>query len=99
MWVRILISPLLPLFAVELLFVAINALKKRYYRNRLKPLSSKDRRSHPVYEVQDVTSGRVVTLSQYNKTHKTAFTLDDVYGKGFEEKLSQKDKDAMEIDR
>lgn len=106
LWVRILISPLLPLlvltlplFAVALPFIAISALKKRYYRNRPKPLSSRDRRLYPVYEVRDVTSDRVVTLSQYNETHKTAFTLDDVYGKGFEEKLSQKDKDAMEIDR
>ena len=106
LWVRILISPLLPLlvltlplFAVALPFIAISALKKRYYRNRPKPLSSRDRRLYPVYEVRDVTSDRVVTLSQYNETHKTAFTLDDVYGKGFEEKRSQKDKDAMEIDR
>lgn len=106
LWVRILISPLLPLlvlvlplFAMALPFIAIKALKKRYYRNRPKPLSSRDRRLYPVYKVRDVTSDWVVTLSQYNKTHKTAFTLDDVYGKGFEEKLSQKDKDAMEIDR
>lgn len=70
-----------------------------YYRNRPKPLSSWDRKFYPVYKVLDVTSDSVVTLSQYNKTHKTALTLDDVYGKGFEEKLSQKDKDAMEMDR
>ena len=41
LWVRILISPLLPLlvlvlplFAMALPFIAIKALKKRYYRNR-----------------------------------------------------------------
>lgn len=91
LWVRILISPLLvlPLFAVALPFIAISALKKMYYRNRPKPLSSRDRRLYPVYKVRDVTSDKVVTLSQYNKTHKTAFTLDDVYGKGFEEKHRQ----------
>lgn len=99
LWVRILISSLLPLFVLALPFIAISVLKEMYYRNRPKPLSSRDRRLYPVYKVRDVTSDRVVTLSQYNETHKTAFTLDDVYGKGFEEKLSQKDKDAMEIDR
>lgn len=99
LWVRILISSLLPLFVLALPFIAISALKEMYYRNRPEPLSSRDRRLYPVYKVRDVTSDKVVTLSQYNKTHKTAFTLDDVYGKGFEEKLSQRNKDAMEIDR
>ena len=89
LWVRILISSLLPLFVLAVPFIAISALKKMYYRNRPKPLSSRDRRLYPVYKVRDVTSDKVVTLSQYNKTHKTAFTLDDVYGKGFEEKHRQ----------
>lgn len=77
-------------FCSGITFYCNKRIKKKYYRNRPKPLSSRDRRLYPVYKVRDVTSDWVVTLSQYNKTHKTAFTLDDVYGKGFEEKLSQK---------
>lgn len=81
----ILLGPIMP-------FVFLyNFCKKLYYRNRPRPVP-KDKRELLHCDTVLNENNLTISLSEYNLMHGTSFTLDQVYGKGYESSLSDEDK-------
>ena len=80
-----------------LIYMAIHSvyvfIDKKRYRNRPRPLPKKLRKLLR-YLVLD-ENRRTTTIAEYNYKHGTNFTLDQVYGKGYEASLSDEDKKAV----
>lgn len=62
-------------------------IKKLRYRNRPQPMPKKLRRFLKPDTVFDENNASM-SLAKYNKTHGTNFTLDEVYGKGYEASMT-----------
>lgn len=73
---------------------------KTRYKNIPRPMPMKTRAFLKKDLVLD-EKGNVVTLIEYNSTHNTDYTLDQIYGNGYEESLSDEDKsqDTMEKEK
>lgn len=75
------------LFFPIVIYMGIKAL---YYRNRPRPIPKKQRKwfkSDRVY-----CRGKMMSLAEYNATHKRQFTLEQVYGKKYVASLSEEEK-------
>jgi len=84
-----------PIIAPVSLFVIINEkYKQKYYKNRPRPLPKKLRKFLKVDCVAD-EERKTVSIAEYNWKHGTNFTLDDVYGKGYMESLSDEEKASI----
>lgn len=80
----------LPFF---LIYIAIRGIGENRYKNRPRPLSKKLRRLLRYFVLDE--NRRVISIVEYNYKHGTNFTLDQVYGKGYEASLSDEDKKAL----
>ena len=74
-----------------LIYVAVNKIKKARYRNRPKPVSKKLRKFLKPDIVLD-ENNRSISLSEYNLKHNTNYTLDQIYGKGYEDSFNNESK-------
>ena len=84
-----------PIIAPVSLFVIINEkYKQKYYKNRPRPLPKKLRKFLKADAVAD-EERKTVSIAEYNWKHGTNFTLDDVYGKGYMESLSDEEKASI----
>ena len=84
-----------PIIAPVGLFVMINEkCKQKYYKNRPRPLPKKLRKFLKADTVAD-EERKTVSIAEYNWKHGTNFTLDDVYGKGYMESLSDEEKASI----
>ena len=80
------------LFFPIVIYMGIKAL---YYRNRPRPIPKKQRKwfkSDRVYY-----KGKLMSLAEYNATHKRQFTLEQVYGKKYVASLSEEDRDSFTL--
>ena len=87
----------LPFF---LIYVAIHNISvfidKNRYRNKPRPLPKHLRRILQYFVLNENRS--VISIANYNYDHGTNFTLDQVYGKGYEASLSDEMKEQMRED-
>ena len=84
-----------PIIAPTGLFVMIyEKCKQKYYKNRPRPLPKKLRKFLKADTVAD-EERKTVSIAEYNWKHGTNFTLDDVYGKGYMESLSDEEKASI----
>lgn len=93
LWVKLAVSPLLAwlcIFPIKKLY------KILYYGKRAFALSSEEKAEHGQFLVHDKYLDKFVTITEFNKTHKTSLTLDDVYGRGYIKSLSPSERDIME---
>ena len=81
-----------PIIAPVGLFLIIND-KWKHYKNRPRPLPSKELRRFVDCVVDE--ENKTVSIAEYNWKHGTNFTLDDVYGKGYMESLSDEKKASI----
>ena len=75
-----------------LIYVAVSRIKKARYRNRPKPVDKKLRKFLKPDIVLD-EDNRSISLSEYNLKHNTNYTLDQIYGKGYEASLNNESKE------
>jgi heme/copper-type cytochrome/quinol oxidase subunit 2 len=75
-----------------LIYVAVTRIKKARYRNRPKPVDKKLRKFLKPDIVFD-EDNRSISLSEYNLKHNTNYTLDQIYGKGYEASLNNESRD------
>ena len=75
-----------------LIYLVYNWLNKRYYRNRPRPVP-KDKRKWLRKDTVFDESNSSISLAEYNYKHGTEFTLDQVYGKGYEASLTDEEKE------
>ena len=81
-----------PLLAPVMLFVlAYNTCRNLHYRNRPRPLPKRMKKYMKKDCVLD-EDNKTISLAEYNYKHGTAYTLDDVYGKGYVESLTEKER-------
>ena len=93
LWVKLAVSPLV----AWLFFFSIKKLYQiLYYSKRAFALSTEEKAKHGQFMVHDKYLNKFVTIKEFNRTHKTSLTLDDVYGRGFVESLSASEKAAFE---
>lgn len=93
-WEHILIFLLSPLATPFLLvFLPYKVCQNLYYKNRPKPIPKSKRKLVRKDCVLD--KNYVISISKYNYQHGTQYTLDDVYGKGYTESLSDDEKAAI----
>ena len=78
----------MPFILIYLVYKFIDKLK---YKNRPRPVSKKLRGFYKKDFVLD-ENDKAVSLYEYNYTHGTEYTLDQVYGKGYEASLTEKEK-------
>ena len=91
-WEHIIIVLLSPLAVpIILLGFAYRACRNWYYRNRPKPLPKKIKRYMKKDCVLD-EDNNTISIAEYNYKHGTTYTLDDVYGKGYIESLTEEEK-------
>lgn len=92
LWEHLLIVLFSPLAAPVMLFVlAYHSCINLYYRNRPRPLPKRMRKYMKKDCVLD-EDNQTVSLAEYNYMHATEYTLDDVYGKGYVESLTEKER-------
>lgn len=93
LWVKLAVSPLvawLCFFSIKKLFQIL------FYGKRAFALSTEEKEKYGQFLVHDKYLNKFVTIKEFNKTHKTTLTLDDVYGRGYIESLSASEKAEME---
>lgn len=93
LWVKLAVSPLVAwlfIFSIKKLYQIL------YYGKRAFALSTEEKAKHGQFMVHDKYLNKFVTIKEFNRTHKTSLTLDDVYGRGFLESLSATEKAAFE---
>ena len=91
-WEHIIIVLLSPLAVpIILLGFAYRACRNWYYRNRPKPLPKRIKKYMKKDCVLD-EDNNTISLAEYNYKHGTTYTLDDVYGKGYFESLTEEEK-------
>lgn len=84
-----------PLLAPFMLFVlAYHGCFNLYYWKRPRPLPKKLKKYMKKDCVLDENK-RTVSLAEYNYRHNTAYTLDDVYGKGYVESLTEEERASI----
>lgn len=84
-----------PLAAPIMLFaLAYHSCINLYYRNRPRPLPKKMKKYMKKDCVLD-ENNQTVSLAEYNYRHATEYTLDDVYGKGYVESLTEKERASI----
>lgn len=84
-----------PLLAPFMLFVlAYHGCINLYYWNRPRPLPKKMKKYMKKDCVLD-ENNQTVSLAEYNYMHSTEYTLDDVYGKGYVESLTEKERASI----
>lgn len=74
-----------------LLYQVIKGVKTLYYKNRPRPVPKDKRRFLKPDTVFD-ENNTSMSLTEYNFKHNTSFTLDQVYGKGYESSLSEEQR-------
>lgn len=67
---------------------------KRKYKNRPRPVPE-NRRAYLRKDTVFDETNTSVSLAEYNYKHGTEFTLDQVYGKGYEASLSEEEKSSI----
>lgn len=81
-----------------LLYLAFCGVSKLYnkikYKNRPLPVP-KDKRRFLKRDIVFDENGKSMSLAEYNYTHHTNFTLDQVYGRGYELSLTEKEREEM----
>ena len=91
-WEHVIIVLLCPLAVpILLLGFAYRACRNWYYRNRPKPLPKRIKKYMKKDCVLD-EDNNTISLAEYNYKHGTTYTLDDVYGKGYFESLTEEEK-------
>lgn len=75
-----------------LIYLFYNWLNKCYYRNRPRPIP-KDKRKWLRKDTVFDESNTSISLAEYNYKHGTEFTLDQVYGNGYEASLTDEEKE------
>lgn len=94
-WEHLLIVLFSPLAAPIMLFaLAYHSCINLYYRNRPRPLPKKMKKYMKKDCVLD-ENNQTVSLAEYNYRHATEYTLDDVYGKGYVESLTEKERASI----
>lgn len=94
-WEHLLIVLFSPLAAPIMLFAtAYHGCINLYYRNRPRPLPKKMKKYMKKDCVLD-ENNQTVSLAEYNYRHATEYTLDDVYGKGYVESLTEKERASI----
>lgn len=91
-WEHLLIVLFSPLAVPVMLFaLAYHGCINLYYWNRPRPLPKKMKKYMKKDCVLD-ENNQTVSLAKYNYMHATEYTLDDVYGKGYVESLTEKER-------
>lgn len=92
LWEHLQIILLCPI-AVPVLLLALlyKGCRSLYYRNRPRPLPKKFKKYMKKDCVLD-EDNNTISIAEYNYKHGTAYTLDDVYGKGYIESLTEEEK-------
>ena len=93
LWVKLAVSPLVAwlfVFSIKKLYQIL------YYGKRAFALSTEEKAKHGQFMVHDKYLNKFVTIKEFNRTHRTSLTLNDVYGRGFVESLSAPEKAAFE---
>ena len=92
LWEHLQIIMLCPI-AVPVLLIALlyKGCRNLYYRNRPRPLPKKFKKYMKKDCVLD-ENNCTISIAEYNYRHGTEYTLDDVYGKGYIESLSEEEK-------
>ena len=92
LWEHLQIILLCPI-AVRVLLLALlyKGCRSLYYRNRPRPLPKKFKKYMKKDCVLD-ENNCTISIAEYNYKHGTAYTLDDVYGKGYIESLTEEEK-------
>lgn len=97
MQIWLLVPIAIPFFLIYLtvhsIYVIIN---KHRYRNRPRPLPKHLRKILKNFVLNE--NRKVISIAQYNYDHGTNFTLDQVYGKGYEASLSDEVKEQLKED-
>lgn len=88
-WEHVLIVLLCPLATpILLVFLPYKGCQNLYYKNRPKPIPKSKRKFVRKDCVLD-ENNTIISIPEYNYKHGTEYTLDDVYGKGYTESLSE----------
>ena len=91
-WEHLLIVLLCPLAVpIILLALAYKACRNLYYKNRPKPLPKRFKKYMKKDCVLD-ENNNTTSIAEYNYKHGTEYTLDDVYGKGYFDSLTEEEK-------
>ena len=92
LWEHLQIILLCPI-AVPVLLSALlyKGCRSLYYKNRPRPLPKKFKKYMKKDCVLD-ENNCTISIAEYNYKHGTAYTLDDVYGKGYIESLTEEEK-------
>lgn len=95
LWEHLLIILLAPIaLPIILIVFGYKACHKWYYKNRPRPLSKELKKYMKKDCVLD-ENNNTVSLAEYNYQHRTEYTLDDVYGKGYTESLNDDEKSVI----
>lgn len=87
----------IPFFLIYLTIHSIYVvISKHRYRNRPRPLTKRLRKILKYFVLDE--NRRVVSIANYNYDHGANFTLDQVYGKGYEASLSDEVKEQLKED-
>lgn len=88
-WEHIVFALLSPLvFPMIIVFLLYKVFQYLYYKNRPKPMPKSKRKFLREDCVLD-KNNTVISIQEYNYKYGTKYTLDDVYGKGYTESLSE----------
>jgi hypothetical protein len=92
-WILIgLVSPfIVPVFVFGFVY---NWYSDKRYKNKPRPVPSNLKKRLHKDTVLDENK-KTVSLAEYNYSHGTNFTLDEVYGKGYEDSLSEDEKSSI----
>ena len=91
----ILISLVAPFVApIAVIIFVYNWFTDYKYKNKPRPVPAKLKKILHKDAVLDEKK-KTVSLAEYNYNHGTNFTLDQVYGKGYEDSLSEDEKSAI----
>ena len=94
-WEHLLIVLLCPVAIPIILIVYVcKVCHKHYYKNRPRPLPKKLKEYMKKDCVLDENNS-TVSIAEYNYKHGTEYTLDDVYGKGYTDSLTDGEKVAI----
>lgn len=92
LWVHLQIILLCWIAVPVLLFAfAYNSCRRLYYKNRPRPLPKDIKKYVKKDSVLDENNS-AISIVDYNYKHGTNYTLDDVYGKGYIDSLSEDEK-------
>lgn len=91
-----LVAPMLIPFAVVIggSMLVAKTVKKFYYKNRPRPVPKKYHSVARKDTVMDETN-TTISLAEYNYKHNSNFTIDQVYGKGYEASLTDDERASI----